>query len=155
MRNAGGYSLQYEGRNIQITIIDNVMQYGELLPQLKYDENYVYYIKDIRAYVYKNIVIASGTFQAIQQEYNYLSVSEWLAMKERKEYIEDFDIRRNRLKSETSQGSVSEIEKRPIEKVKAETPWFTETVMELSVPTIDELNNYFSSIGLEIPGGNF
>jgi hypothetical protein len=57
------------------------------------------------------------------------------------------------------------VEERPTEEVKEENPeWFTETelcevsdetVMELSVPSADELDNYFSSIGLEIPGGNF
>lgn len=169
MRNAGGYSLQYNGRNIQITTLDCVADYKMLAPQLVYSENYVYYITKERVFVYQGKVIASGDFTYISEEYDGLTLDEWIIkQKVKKAEIalfaeEKFYDMRNRRKYTYEE----KVEERPIEEENPE--WFidkvesmgfktadtNETVMELSVPTADELDNYFSSIGLEIPGGNF
>ena len=164
-----GYTFQYQGKNLGITVLDCVADYEKLSPQLAYDEDYMYYITKERVFVYLGRVIASGTFHMIQHEPEGLSIREWVKRKQVEMHYGTIDRR----KFETSQGSVSneeKVEERPIEEVKEENPeWFIdkvesmefktadtgETVMELSVPTIDELDNYFSSIGLEIPGGNF
>ena len=182
MRNAGGYSLQYNGRNIQITTLDCVADYKMLAPQLVYSENYVYYITKERVFVYQGKVIASGDFTYISEEYDGLTLDEWIIkQKVKKAEIalfaeEKFYDMRNRRKYtyEASQSSASEEEEEEEKySTEEETPeWFIEsiekiksmefktadtgeTVMEISVPTVDELDNYFSSIGLEIPGGNF
>ena len=162
MRNAGGYSLQYNGRNIQITTLDCVADYKMLAPQLTYSENYVYYITKERVFVYQGKVIASGDFTYISEEYDGLTLVEWIKRKQIEMRYGTIDRRKYQYEEK--------VEERPIEEVKEENPeWFIDkvesmefktadtgkTVMELSVPTIDELDNYFSSIGLEIPGGNF
>ena len=164
MRNAGGYSLQYNGRNLQITILDRVEDYYKLASVLVFDGNYVYYIKEKRVFVFKNIVIASGDFHYISQEYDGLSLDEWIDKQEeamrvgRKMLYGNIDMK-NRRKYTYEE----KVEERPIEEVKEENPeWFiervesmefktadtNETVLELKVPTIDELDSYFSSIGL-------
>ena len=155
-----GYTFQYQGRNLEITVLDCVEDYKRLLPQLAYSEDYIYYITKERIFVYQGRVIASGNFHSIQQELEGLSVREWVARKqvEMRYGKIDMDNRRKYTYEE-------KVEKRPIEEVKEENPeWFTETelcevsdetVMEINIPSADELDDYFSSIGLEIPGGDF
>ena len=178
MRNAGGYSLQYNGRNIQITTLDTVEDYDKLANVLVFDGTYVYYIKEKRVFVLKNIVIASGDFNYISEEYDGLTLDEWITKQEEavrvgKEMRYGTIDMSNRRKYtyEASQNSASEEEEKysteeetpewfieNIEKIKSmkfKTADTNETVMELSIPTIDELDNYFSSIGLEVLGGNF
>lgn len=134
-----GYMMSYEGRDIQITIIDTLEDFDRLKPQLVLDKNYIYYIKDIRAYVYLNRVIASGDFRFVEQEDGDLGPRTWF---------------KNKNKKETKEVEpVSKIDE--VENMEFKTADTNETVLELSVPTIDELDSYFSSIGLEIPGGNF
>lgn len=147
-----GYTFQYEGRNLGITVLDCVADYEKLSPQLAYDEDYMYYITKERVFVYQGRVIASGTFHMIQHEPEGLSVREWVSIKKAEMRYGKIDMS-NRRKFETSQSSVSKeekIEERPTEEIKKENPeWFTETELcEVSIPTIDELDNYFSSIGL-------
>ena len=159
MRNAGGYSLQYNGRNIQITVLDTVEDYYKLASVLVFDGTYVYYIKEKRVFVLKDIVIASGDFHYISEEYDGLTLDEWIdkqeeAMRVGREMLYGNIDMKNRRKYTYEE----KIEERPIEEIKKEIPeWFTETelcevsdetVLELKVPTIDELDNYFSSIGL-------
>lgn len=151
MISSSGYSLQYGGRNVEITIIDRLEDYMKLNNQLVFNGSYVYYIKDKRIYVLQNRVIASGDFRYIKEEPSLLTIDEWIDMEERSHI--DMNHRRKYVYEE-------KIEKRPIEKVKEENPeWFTETelcevsnemVMELSVPTVDELDDYFSSIGYNL-----
>lgn len=129
-----GYMMSYEGRDIRVIIIDTLEDFERLKPQLVLDKNYIYYIKDIRAYVYLNKVIASGDFRFVEQEDGDLGPRTWFKNKKETKEVE----------------SVSKIDE--IESMEFKT---ADTNMELSVPTIDELDNYFSSIGLEIPGGNF
>lgn len=160
MRNAGGYSLQYNGRNLQITVLDTVEDYYKLASVLVFDGNYVYYIKEKRVFVFKNIVIASGDFHYVSEEYDGLSLDEWIDKQE-----EAMRVGREMLYGNRRKYTYEEkIEERPIEEIKKENPeWFevekiesmgfknadtNETVMELKVPTIDELDSYFSSIGL-------
>ena len=160
-----GYTFQYQGKNLGITILDCVADYEKLSPQLVYDEDYMYYITKERVFVYQGRVIASGTFHMIQHEPEGLSVREWVRRKKEEMRYGKIDME-NRRKYTYEE----KVEKRPTEEVKKENPeWFiesvegmefktadtNETVMELKVPTIDELDSYFSSIGLEIPGGNF
>lgn len=157
-----GYTFQYQGRNLGITVLDCVADYEKLSPQLAYDEDYMYYITKERIFVYQGSVIASGTFHMIQHEPEHLRVREWVKRKQVEMRYGTIDRRKYQ--------DEEKVEERPIEEVKEENPeWFIDkvesmefktadtgkTVMELSVPTIDELDNYFSSIGLEIPGGNF
>ena len=157
-----GYTFQYQGRNLGITVLDCVADYEKLSPQLAYDEDYMYYITKERIFVYKCSVIDSGTFHMIQHEPERLRVREWVKRKQVEMRYGTIDRRKYQ--------DEEKVEERPIEEVKEENPeWFIDkvesmefktadtgkTVMELSVPTIDELDNYFSSIGLEIPGGNF
>ena len=172
MRNAGGYSLQYNGRNIQITTLDTVEDYYKLARVLIFDGTYVYYIKEKRVFVLKNIVIASGDFHYISEEYDGLTLDEWIikqeeAMRVGREMLYGNIDMKNRRKYTYEE----KVEERLVEEIKKENPeWFEvekiesmgfktadtgETVLELSIPTMDELDNYFSSIGLEIPGGNF
>ena len=159
-----GYTFQYQGKNLGITVLDCVADYEKLSPQLAYDEDYMYYITKERVFVYQGRVIASGTFHMIQHEPENLNIREWVKRKQVEMHYGTIDRR----KFETSQGSVSNEEKpksgtehsevpkiEKIESMEFKTADTGETVMELSVPTIDELDNYFSSIGLEIPGGNF
>lgn len=168
MRNAGGYSLQYNGRNIQITVLDTVEDYDKLANVLVFDGTYVYYIKEKRVFVLKNIVIASGDFHYISEEYDGLTLDEWITKQEEavrvgKEMLYDMSNRR-KYTYEASQSSASEEEEEKysteeetpewfienIEKIKSmgfKTADTNETVMEISVPTADELDNYFSSIG--------
>ena len=174
MRNAGGYSLQYNGRNIQITTLDTVDDYYRLASVLVFDGTYVYYIKEKRVFVLKNIVIASGDFTYISEEYDGLTLDEWITKQEeavrigkeklynkidmsnRRKYTYEEkvkEVKEKNLESGTSLCSVPEIEK--IESMGFKTADTGEPVMELSIPTIDELDNYFSSIGLEALGGNF
>ena len=167
MRNAGGYSLQYNGRNIQITVLDTVEDYYKLASVLVFDGTYVYYIKEKRVFVLKDIVIASGDFHYISEEYDGLTLDEWITKQKLKEeeiarFVEErFDMN-NRRKYTYEE----KIEERPIEEIKKENPeWFeiekiesigfkatdtSETIMELSVPAADELDNYFSSIGFNL-----
>lgn len=169
MRNAGGYSLQYNGRNIQITVLDTVEDYHKLANVLVFDGTYVYYIKEKRVFVLKNIVIASGDFHYVSEEYDGLTLDEWIDKQEEavcigKEILYDKIDMSNRRKYtyEASQSSASEEEKysteeetpewfiESIEKIKSmefKTADTNETVMELSVPTIEELDDYFSFIG--------
>ena len=185
MRNAGGYSLQYNGRNVQITVLDTVEDYYKLANVLVFDGTYVYYIKEKRVFVLKNIVIASGDFHYVSEEYDGLTLDEWITKQKLKEeeiarFIEErFDMS-NRCKFEASQSSASieevvSFEPKTAEEIKKENPeWFEtshgsvspsiteivgmgfknadtdEIVMELSVPTADELDNYFSSIGFNL-----
>jgi hypothetical protein len=146
-----GYTFQYQGRNLGITVLDCVADYEKLSPQLVYDEDYIYYITKERIFVYQGSVIASGTFHMIQHEPEGLRVREWVKRKQIEMRYGTIDMN-NRRKYQYEE----KVEERPIEEVKEENPeWFTETMMELSVPSADELDSYFSSIGLEIPGGNF
>lgn len=171
MRNAGGYSLQYNGRNVQITVLDTIEDYYKLASVLVFDGTYVYYIKEKRVFVLKNIVIASGDFNYISEEYDGLTLDEWIIKQKVKkaeialfaeEKLYDMSNRR-KYTYEASQSSASEEEKysteeetpewfiESIEKIKSmefKTADTNETVMELSVPTIEELDNYFSSISL-------
>lgn len=174
MRNAGGYSLQYNGRNIQITVLDKVEDYDKLANVLVFDGTYVYYIKEKRVFVLKNIVIASGDFHYISEEYDGLTLDEWITKQEEavrigKEMLYGKIDMNNRRKYtyEASQSSASEEEEEEEEKysTEEETPeWFiesiekiksmefktadtNETVMELKVPTFEELDDYFSFIG--------
>ena len=154
-----GYTFQYQGKNLGITVLDCVADYEKLSPQLAYDEDYMYYITKERVFVYQGRVIASGTFHMIQHEPEGLTIREWVKRKQIEMRYGTIDRR----KFETSQSSVSKEEKPKssdmeidkVESMEFKTADTGETVMELSVPTIDELDNYFSSIGLEIPGGNF
>lgn len=166
MRNAGGYSLQYNGRNVQITVLDTVEDYYKLASVLVFDGTYVYYIKEKRVFVLKNIVIASGDFHYISEEYDGLTLDEWITKQEEavrvgKEMLYGKIDMSNRRKYTYEE----KVEEHPIEEVKEEIPEFEiekiesmgfktadtgETVMELSVPTIDELDNYFSSIGFNL-----
>lgn len=164
MRNAGGYSLQYNGRNVQITVLDTVEDYHKLANVLVFDGTYVYYIKEKRVFVLKNIVIASGDFHYISEEYDGLTLDEWITKQEEavrvgKEMLYDKIDMSNRRKYTYEE----KVEKRPIEEVKEENPeWFEiekiesmefktadtgEMVMELKVPTFEELDDYFSFIG--------
>lgn len=163
MRNAGGYSIQYHGRNIQITVLDCVADYKMLAPQLVYSEDYVYYITKSRVFVYQGKVIASGDFTYISEEYEGLTLVEWIIkQKAKEEEIARFAEERFDINNRRKYTYEEKIEERPTEEVKKENPeWFiesvesmefktadtSETVMELSVPTADELDNYFSSIG--------
>lgn len=170
MRNAGGYSLQYNGRNIQITVLDTVEDYDKLANVLVFDGTYVYYIKEKRVFVLKNIVIASGDFHYISEEYDGLTLDEWITKQEEavrvgKEMLYDKIDMNNRRKYtyEASQSSASEEEEKysteeetpewfieSIEKIKSmefKTADTNETVMELKVPTFEELDDYFSFIG--------
>ena len=152
-----GYTFQYQGKNLGITVLDCVADYEKLSPQLAYDEDYMYYITKERVFVYQGRVIASGTFHMIQHEPEGLTIREWVKRKQIEMRYGTIDRRKYTYEEK--------VEKRPTEEIKKENPeLFTETelcevsdetVLELSVPTIDELDNYFSSIGLEIPGGNF
>lgn len=129
-----GYMMSYEGRDIQITIIDTLEDFERLKPQLVLDKNCIYYIKDIRAYVYLNRVIASGDFRFVEQEDGDLGPRTWF---------------KNKNKKETKEVEpVSKIDE--IESMEFKTADTNETVMELSVPTADELDNYFSSIGFNL-----
>lgn len=131
-----GYMMSYEGRDIQITIIDTLEDFERLKPQLVLDKNCIYYIKDIRAYVYLNRVIASGDFRFVEQEDGDLGPRTWFKNK-------------NKNKKETKEVEpVSKIDE--IESMEFKTADTNETVMELSVPTADELDNYFSSIGFNL-----
>jgi hypothetical protein len=123
-----GYMMSYEGRDIQITIIDTLEDFERLKPQLVLDKNYIYYIKDIRAYVYLNRVIASGDFRFVEREKGDLGPRTWFKNKNK-----------NEIKEVKSDLKIDEVESMDT----------NETVMELSVPTIDELDNYFSSITLD------
>lgn len=164
MRNAGGYSLQYNGRNIQITVLDTVEDYYKLASVLVFDGTYVYYIKEKRVFVLKDIVIASGDFHYISEEYDGLTLDEWVMKREEatrigKEMLYGNIDMNNRRKYTYEE----KVEERPIEEVKEENPdWFeikeiesmefktadtNETVMELKVPTFEELDDYFSFIG--------
>ena len=170
MRNAGGYSLQYNGRNVQITTLDTVEDYYKLANVLVFDGTYFYYIKEKRVFVLKNMVIASGDFHYISEEYDGLTLDEWITKQEEavrvgKEMLYGKIDMNNRRKYtyEASQSSASEEEEKysteeetpewfieSIEKIKSmefKTADTNETVMELLVPTADELDNYFSSIG--------
>ena len=129
-----GYMMNYEGRDIQITIIDALENFERLKPQLVLDKNYIYYIKDIRAYVYLNRVIASGDFKFVEQENGDLGPRTWLKNKNKKETKEVEPV----LKIDE------------IESMEFKTADTNETVMELKVPTADELDNYFSSIGFNL-----
>lgn len=171
MRNAGGYSLQYNGRNIQITVLDTVEDYDKLANVLVFDGTYVYYIKEKRVFVLKNIVIASGDFHYISEEYDGLTLDEWITKQEeavrigKEKLYNKIDMsNRRKYTYEASQSSASEEEEEKYS-TEEETPeWFIEsiekiksmefktadtgeTVMELSVPTIEELDDYFSFIG--------
>ena len=169
MRNAGGYSLQYNGRNIQITVLDTVDDYYKLASVLVFDGTYVYYIKEKRVFVLKNIVIASGDFHYISEEYDGLTLDEWITKQEeavcigkeklydkidminrRKHTYEEKvkEVKEKNLESGTEHSEVPEIEK--IESMGFKTADTNETVLELSVPTADELDNYFSSIGFNL-----
>ena len=170
MRNAGGYSLQYNGRNVQITVLDTVEDYDKLANVLVFDGTYVYYIKEKRVFVLKNIVIASGDFHYISEEYDGLTLDEWITKQEEavrigKEKLYNKIDMNNRRKYtyEASQSSASEEEEKysteeetpewfieSIEKIKSmefKTADTNETVMELKVPTFEELDDYFSFIG--------
>lgn len=172
MRNAGGYSLQYNGRNIQITVLDTVEDYDKLANVLVFDGTYVYYIKEKRVFVLKNIVIASGDFHYISEEYDGLTLDEWITKQEeavrigKEKLYNKIDMsNRRKYTYEASQSSASEEEEEEKYSTEEETPeWFIESIekiksmefktadtnMELSVPTIDELDNYFSSIGFNL-----
>ena len=161
MRNAGGYSLQYNGRNIQITTLDTVEDYHKLANVLVFDGTYVYYIKEKRVFVLKNIVIASGDFHYISEEYDGLTLDEWIDKQEeavrigkeklynkidmsnRRKYTYEEKVEERPTEEENLEGF--EIEK--IESMEFKTADTGETVMELSVPTIEELDDYFSFIG--------
>ena len=176
MRNAGGYSIQYHGRNIQITVLDCVADYKMLAPQLVYSEDYVYYITKSRVFVYQGKVIASGDFTYISEEYEGLTLVEWIIkQKAKEEEIARFAEERFDINNRRKYTYEEKIEERPTEEVKKENPeWFEtshssvspsiteivgmgfknadtdEMVMELSVPTADELDDYFSSIGFNL-----
>lgn len=170
MRNAGGYSLQYNGRNIQITVLDTVEDYDKLANVLVFDGTYVYYIKEKRVFVLKNIVIASGDFHYISEEYDGLTLDEWITKQEeavrigKEKLYNKIDMsNRRKYTYEASQSSASEEEEKysteeetpewfieNIEKIKSmefKTADTNETVMELKVPTFEELDDYFSFIG--------
>ena len=173
MRNAGGYSLQYNGRNVQITTLDTVDDYYKLASVLVFDGTYVYYIKERRIFVLKNIVIASGDFHYIKEEYDGLTLDKWIAIEDeairvgKEMFYGSIDMTNRReykyeTKTEIESCSVEDIKKEnpelfidKVESMEFKTADTGETVMEISVPTVDELDNYFSSIGLEIPEGNF
>ncbi len=158
MRNAGGYSIHYHGRNIQITVLDCVADYKMLAPQLAYSEDYVYYIYKNKVFVYQGHVIASGDFNYVSEEYDGLTLDEWIVKQKRKEE----EIARFAEERFDMYNSPKRTYEKEVEEEKVETPEFeienienmefknadtSETVMELSVPTADELDNYFSSIG--------
>lgn len=172
MRNAGGYSLQYNGRNVQITVLDTVEDYDKLANVLVFDGTYVYYIKEKRVFVLKNIVIASGDFHYISEEYDGLTLDEWITKQEEavrigKEKLYNKIDMSNRRKytyeAELCEASEEEEEEKysteeeipewfieSIEKIKSmefKTADTNETVMELKVPTFEELDDYFSFIG--------
>lgn len=154
MRNAGGYSLQYNGRNIQITTLDCVADYKMLAPQLAYSENYVYYIIKERVFVYQGKVIASGDFTYISEEYDGLTLVEWIIkQKAKEEEIARFAMYNNPKHTygkQVEEENPMEFEIEKVESMEFKTADTGETVMELSVPTIDELDNYFSSIGFNL-----
>ena len=156
MRNAGGYSLQYNGRNIQITTLDCVADYKMLAPQLVYSENYVYYITKERVFVYQGKVIASGDFTYISEEYDGLTLVEWIIKQEAKEkeiarFAEEefymYNNPKHTYRKQVEEETPMEFEIEKIESMEFKTADTGETVMEISVPTADELDNYFSSIG--------
>lgn len=152
-----GYTFQYQGKNLGITVLDCVADYEKLSPQLAYDEDYMYYITKERIFVYLGRVIASGTFHMIQHESEGLTVWDWVKRKQVEMRYGTINME-NRRKFETSQSSVSKEEKpkssdMEIEKIESmgfKTADTNETVMELSVPTMEELDNYFSSIGYDM-----
>ena len=145
------YSFVHEGVTYEVCILDTYSDYLRLTYK---DKNCVYYITKLRAFVLNNFVFAKGNLR------NVWSIDPVHIM----DYVESdtkpqIDMN-NRRKFETSQNSVSKEEKpksfdMEIEKMGFKTADNSETVLELSVPTVDELDSYFSSIGLEIPGGNF
>ena len=145
-----GYTFQYQGKNLGITVLDCVADYEKLSPQLAYDEDYMYYITKERVFVYQGRVIASGTFHMIQHEPEGLTIKEWVKRKQIEMRYGTIDRR----KFETEPCEVSneeKVEERPIEEIKKENPeLFTENETGcsevLEVPTIEELDNYFSSI---------
>lgn len=159
MRNAGGYSLQYNGRNVQITVLDTVEDYYKLASVLVFDSTYVYYITEKRVFVLKNIVIASGDFHYISEEYDGLTLDEWIDKQEEavcigKEMLYGKINMSNRRKytyeEKVEEENPMEFEIEKIESMGFKTADTNETVMELKVPTIDELDSYFSSIGYDL-----
>ena len=129
-----------------------------LAPQLAYSEDYVYYIYKNKVFVYQGHVIASGDFNYVSEEYDGLTLDEWIVKQKRKEE----EIARFAEERFDMYNSPKRTYEKEVEEEKVETPEFeieniesmefknadtSETVMELSVPTADELDNYFSSIG--------
>ena len=135
------YSFIYDGMKYEVAILDTMEGYFRITER----DNYcIYYVKEFGIFILKNYVIAKGNFRSL---YN-LSEPQWII-----DYLDEINPK------PTS---------RPIKEVKEENPeWFpeierseismefktadtNETVLELSVPTIDELDNYFSSIGYNL-----
>ena len=152
------YSFVHEGIIYEVCILDTYNDYVRLIYK---DDNCVYYITKWRVFVLKGWVFAKGNLRDVWNV-DPVHILDYVETRETKRKINLETRPTEEIKKEnpewfaetkTERSEVLEIEK--IESMGFKTADTNKSILELSVPTADELDSYFSSIGLEIPGGNF
>ena len=132
-----GYSFSSDGKEYKLAVYKD---FNEL--ENSYQNDYtVYFLTDDRVFVLKGYVIAEGDLGGLSDVEPPMRISAY---------------RRKRVKAERREASMEEVFSSVPEIEKIESMGFknadtNKTVLELKVPTGDELDKYFSSIGLRLP----
>ena len=163
-----GYTFNADGRDYRL---DMLKDFDELEKSWQYRDT-VYFLKDDRVFVLNGYVIAKGDLGGIRDVEPPMFIDVYRKENLRKQMENWVEVLRGEaLKEEVFTA-------RPVEEIKKEMPsWFAETktersevlevervesmgfktadtnetILELKVPTGDELDSYFSSIGLRLP----
>lgn len=142
------YSFQYEGKTYYVAILNSIEDYMNI----DWQDDTIYFISQLQVFILKSYIIAKGNLRDCYTIKTPIHVIDLIDEVRNNQYT--------KIKTERSEV----LKAKPQSEVKKENPeWFieierseisktadtSETILELSVPSAEELDNYFSSIGLK------